>query len=172
MSNFSDTMDEAIRLHRKVKLLQERVEAALGVAVSLAARGEATTPEIIQYHEIAKAEGVPGRGTLQRLRVECARLMEPGEVVHRVRGATAPWPKAPAFVYLLLLDGVVVYVGKSINPRDRMPDHARNKQWDAVDLIACASEVDALRLEGDLIYHHQPDLNRSDRRKRRFVSGA
>lgn len=63
----------------------------------------------------------------------------------------------------------VLYVGKTAkHPRYRLAAHAdRGIPWTEVELIACATEADALSLEGDLIFQHQPPWNRADTRRRR-----
>lgn len=40
------------------------------------------------------------------------------------------------------------------------------------EIIVCRTEQEALGIEGDLIYHHQPPYNRPDVGKRRYTGVA
>lgn len=77
-----------------------------------------------------------------------------------------------ACVYLLAdAGGHVFYIGKTINMRARIKGHS-TKPWVTATVMICRDETEALELEGDLIYHHQPALNVSDRQNRRFARAA
>lgn len=77
-------------------------------------------------------------------------------------------------VYLLLRDQEVVYVGKSMNVKGRLRTHWREgaKNIDAWQTIGCSSEAEALQLEGDLIFQHQPMYNVQGRGRRAWVRAS
>lgn len=128
--------------------------------------------ELEAAHRGLKVDGVPCRrpisDALQRRFV--VRTTAVGSVVRRPRWPGGePWPKG--FVVYCLVDkrNEVIYVGKTRNMAGRITAHVK-KPWVNADIIICADEQQALRLEGDLIYQHRPMFNVADTRKRRFVA--
>lgn len=57
----------------------------------------------------------------------------------------------------------IVYVGMSMDVKKRIKTHRKREEkgglFDGVSFIQCASRVDALGLEADLIFQHKPPLN-------------
>lgn len=64
-------------------------------------------------------------------------------------------------VYQLLLDGEVIYVGKSNNIHNRLSTHSKTKVFDKVLLAKCEDEVSQSVLEATLIDRLRPPLNKS-----------
>jgi hypothetical protein len=69
------------------------------------------------------------------------------------------------FVYLLVKDGDIIYVGKTINVQDRMKDHTSNKDFDDIRIFACSTKQEQDVLENTCIFKYCPPLNRSVRLK-------
>lgn len=63
-------------------------------------------------------------------------------------------------VYFLIKDGIVVYVGQSIDVFARLATHRRDKKFDRVTIIWCPPEI-LLKLEAKYIARLRPELNRS-----------
>lgn len=61
------------------------------------------------------------------------------------------------------VDGKVVYVGISSQPKYRIKEHRRNSKWfkfaDRFELIKCENRFEAERKEGELIALHTPQHN-------------
>lgn len=169
---YLDSVAHALLIQSKIDVLRARQAETMEVVASLAPR--ATAAVILDGYERLKAADVPGRGLL-RADVDRSKVRpaEPGATFRRARGSMDRWPVAPAWVYVLLdHEGTVLYVGKAKAPKNRMRDHNQRIPWEQAELIACASEADALTLEGDLIYQHQPPWNVQDVRRRRYVRQA
>lgn len=64
-------------------------------------------------------------------------------------------------VYQLLLDGEIIYVGKTNNIHNRLVAHSKDKLFDKVLLAKCEDEVNQSALESTLIEIIRPPLNRS-----------
>lgn len=164
VEGFTSTVNHTLTLCRKIALLQEQAAEAMGVIRGLAPRVDDATLE--DGYAALKAADAPNRRDLYqeiRRRRRTRPTHQPGEVVRRERGSFDKWPIAPAWVYVLLdSDRNVLYIGKTISPKQRLRTHSYSVPWQHADLIACASEREALALESDLIYHHQPPLNRRD----------
>jgi predicted GIY-YIG superfamily endonuclease len=86
-------------------------------------------------------------------------------------------------VYVLVADGVVLYVGSTMRPRERMKEHAKNyvRRWQTVTHVLARlmpSELDARSLEEELHAELRPRESRvlaSERARRRqllAVAGA
>ena len=81
--------------------------------------------------------------------------------------------KGPPCVYLLLDDDLrCLYVGQSQQVKARLKSHWRG---DAIpttryEVVVCADHADALQLEADLIFQHQPPYNRAGIKSRGYVS--
>ena len=168
VDSFRATLAHALRLHDKIQTLSDSLAETLQVLESLG--HDIPRAEVIEAAEALTDAAVPGRGGIRTLarRPEPA---QPGELIRRQRGEQTLWPDfslVPAVVYLLLLGREVQYVGYSTNVRDRMAGHAK-KQWDNIEIITCASTAEAYQLEGDLIFQHQPPLNRADLNRRRSL---
>lgn len=79
-------------------------------------------------------------------------------------------PKGTPCVYLLFDSaGACIYVGQSVNVRSRLKTHKREgripvQSWET---ICCVSIEEADKLEGDLIFQHQPNYNKVGRSSRR-----
>lgn len=169
---FIETVMHAVRLQHKANQLQAQATEALQVAIDLMAAVDADMLDAALGH--LRQAGVAGRRPMtDELRRRRARQqVAPGTKIRRSELDDTPWPKAPAWVYVLLAtDHQVLYIGKTISPRTRLATHsARGIPWTEVELIACATEAAALALEGDLIYQHQPPWNRADIQHRRQPS--
>lgn len=61
-------------------------------------------------------------------------------------------------VYLLLLEGEVVYVGQSKWPYQRLSHHRKTKTFDGWVFMEF-DKAEALRIEGELLEEHQPCYN-------------
>lgn len=76
--------------------------------------------------------------------------LAPGTVLRRSRGCMDPWPRSAAWVYILFDErGALLYIGKSTRPKTRVRLHGQRMPWAEVELISCASESEALAIEGD-----------------------
>lgn len=64
-------------------------------------------------------------------------------------------------VYQLLLDGEIVYVGKTNNIHNRLFSHSKDKAFDKVLLAKCEDELSQSMLENTLIELIRPPLNKS-----------
>jgi hypothetical protein len=164
--SFSDTMAEAVRIYAKAELLRTRAAECVKVATTIASRGGVDPDELRSASATLKVLGVPGRRALG-LMIDIAPVGR--NVWTRKRGSNGRLPVCPAFVYLLRGEtGAVIYIGVSENIGSRLSSHG-SKPWTHADLIGCQSLPEALALEGDLIFQHQPPLNKADTRRRRFV---
>lgn len=180
---FEETVAHAIRLHRKMQMLEAQLRSTLEVAASLAGYlGGKLTDPLAWVDAVAalRSHEVPGRGVVTgSVPAHCTAHWPARWVVGStnvfVRPVTAatPWPgRGIACVYLLAdADNHIFYIGKSINMRARIKGHA-TKPWAAATVMICQDEAEALELEGDLIYHHQPNLNVADRQSRRYAGVA
>lgn len=87
----------------------------------------------------------------------------------------ADLPEATGVYYLYDSDGVIIYIGKSVNIRKRVLDHtARPKTKRATEMLSqisdigyelTGSELIALLLEADAIKEHLPKYNKRGRRR-------
>lgn len=64
-------------------------------------------------------------------------------------------------IYFLCLVGEVVYVGQSVNLRNRIKGHIESKKFDAVFYLPCRGESEACKLERRYIRKLFPTYNRS-----------
>lgn len=166
-----DTVKHALKIHEKICSLQESLRDTLATAGHLAG-SSGRNMHYGTFYELAatlKDDDVPGRGVFTGGR---QLAPPPGTVIKRQRGATnPPWPGTVPCVYLLLRDTEVIYVGKTGHIATRMQGH-KSKPYTAVHVLVCASAEDAALLEGDLIFQHQPELNRAGRWERRGAGGS
>jgi DNA polymerase III subunit epsilon len=88
-------------------------------------------------------------------------------------------PESPGVYIFYGEDGVVLYIGKSVNIRDRVLSHFSNdhlsstdmkisQQIKSIETIETAGELGALLLESTLIKKHQPLFNRMLREARKM----
>lgn len=63
------------------------------------------------------------------------------------------------FLYFLIRDKKVVYVGQSKNVRARIESHRHDKDFDRYTLMICPSEYDANDLEAHYILELEPEYN-------------
>lgn len=71
-------------------------------------------------------------------------------------------PKWENVVYDLVLNGEVIYVGVSGNPRDRIKRHMyRGKEFDSVELHRFPSKKAAIQFEAERIEELKPALNKA-----------
>ncbi|NHB67707.1 exonuclease domain-containing protein [Perlabentimonas gracilis] len=87
----------------------------------------------------------------------------------------ADLPEATGVYYLYDADGVIIYIGKSVNIRKRVLDHtARPKTKRATEMLSqisdigyelTGSELIALLMEADAIKEHLPKYNKRGRRR-------
>lgn len=64
-------------------------------------------------------------------------------------------------VYFLLDKNIIVYVGKSIDPKSRIEIHKGNKKFDGYYILNCSSEEEMNNLEGFYIFKYTPKYNKS-----------
>lgn len=169
-TGFLDTIDHAVLLQGKIRVLEARLQETMEVVVGLTPRVDRDT--LFAGHAILKESKVAGRKPVWDEVLRRWDAPKPaGWSGRRTRGEPERWPNAPSWVYVLLdAYGTVLYVGKSNQPKTRMSSHTRRGvPWEYIELVACADERDALRLEGDLIHHHAPPWNTQDVRSRRFI---
>lgn len=162
VASFQATVDHAVRLHTKAEMLRAQTREALVVAAALAQR--IPNADLIDARAKLQAAEVVGRSLIPAP----SNVVLPGTHCTRVRGEMTHWPVAPAWVYLLKRDNAVIYVGATERPNVRMAGH-KEKPWTHLEMIACPDRQSAWALEGDLIFQHQPPLNKADTRKRRYV---
>jgi hypothetical protein len=166
-----ETIDHVMRLHEKIKTLTGQLESSLEVASSLAGPDGSHIDYGVFYDlaNLLREAEVPGRGVFTG-----NRQMDPppGTVLRRGRHERTPaWPSRSPCVYVLLNGTEVIYVGKSKSIGSRIAAHSA-KPWTVAEVIICESEEDATSLEGDLIFQHQPPLNRAGRWERPGTSGG
>lgn len=70
-------------------------------------------------------------------------------------------PKNGAYVYHLISNGEIVYVGKSVNPLGRIGCHFNDKNFDSYELFECESVELSEVLEAERIVELQPPLNKT-----------
>ena len=167
-----ETIEHVLRLHRKVETLQASLGDSLKVAASLAGEMGAAM-DYATFYRLAmelRDNDVPGRGVFTGGR---QLPPPPGTVIRRNRNENdPPWPGYCPCVYILInASGEVIYVGKTTHLPSRITAH-RAKPWEWCEAVVCESEQAALDLEGDLIFQHQPDLNRAGRWERPGTSAA
>lgn len=69
-------------------------------------------------------------------------------------------PKGTPTVYALIEDGQVVYVGRSMNVRNRMKQHRKSgNTYDDYEIYICGSDNEMKDLEAVLIQQHHPRRN-------------
>lgn len=69
-------------------------------------------------------------------------------------------------VYVLRLHGVTVYVGRSINVRERMKNHKKSgNTYDDYEIYICESKKEMIDLEAVLIQQYRPVRNRRIERR-------
>ena len=160
-----ETIEHALRVYRKIETLKDSLTDSLNVAASLAGEMGAAM-DYATFYRLAQElrdQEVPGRGVFTGGK---QLPPPPGTVLRRHRDDNEPpWPAMCPCVYLLMREGKVIYVGKSKHLPQRITAH-RGKPWEWCEVIVCESEQAALELEGDLIFQHQPDLNRAGRWER------
>lgn len=174
---FLDTIDHALLVHRKIQLLQEQLRNSLAVAASMSGYMgcHLSSPQVLLDAVLAlRAQEVPGRGGVSSnapsMWIVRYSLWKVGTTHVLTRAERLPWPgrNLPCAYVLASEDGSLLYIGKTANLRARMGAH-RSKPWATCTVTFCADDDEALRLEGDLIFQHQPPLNKADRSRRRFV---
>lgn len=163
------TVDEILRLHRKIRQLEARRAQALDAAAFQALT--ASRAAVADATSALTSESVPGRAAVTRQAYR-AQILQPGEIVRIERGQMRPKlsPGAAAVYILFADDGAVLYVGKSVDPAGRIAASHLGKRWAWVEIACVESEAAALDLEGDLIFQYQPPLNVADRKRRRRPS--
>lgn len=63
------------------------------------------------------------------------------------------------FVYFLLKDSIVVYVGRTSNLYQRLHRHKQFKDFDYVRILECNSKIELYRTEREWIEIFDPELN-------------
>lgn len=168
---------------KKRDTLATAAQGALEALLPAVARVEWSTTEAIEWWEWSRSLGVPhaSRRMCQALGASVTQLQywkKHPEVETRYAGkfpitAEQRTPKGGApCVYLLFGPyGECLYIGKSRHVRERLKTHRHEGRIPASswEIIKCRSDADALSLEGDLIFQHQPFFNRKDRSRRRHV---
>jgi hypothetical protein len=179
-----DRMAEHIErlAEKRDRLVAASVEAFAAILLAVA-RGEWTPAESLAWWEWARTLTIPRAGTrcAEALGVEVATLKRwrrhlPDGSPESL-GLIGTWPilhqltpaKGTPCVYLLLAgDGSCLYVGQTLDARTRLNMH----KWQARMPLAswrafiCKSVEEALEVEGDLIYQHQPPYNSKGRAAR------
>jgi len=82
-------------------------------------------------------------------------MFEPGT------GLKISIPATRYYVYFLYSKGEIVYIGKSINPTQRIGAHSSTKHFDEAECFELGSEEEMEEVEALLIMKHQPILNSS-----------
>lgn len=161
-----DTVHHAIALGKKAQLLQQQAQHALEVAASLAGeRSQHMDPLVLGAlaTELRSAK-ITGRGVFTKIADALpAEMTMAGQIGMKVRGNRSRWPGRAELVYWLEdADGAVLYVGKSGHLAGRIQGH-KDKPWVTVHWRICVDRSESSTLEADLIYQHQPPLNREGR---------
>lgn len=176
------TRDHITLLTEKRDRLMVAVTEAFEAVLPSIARGTWSPTEAVEWWQWSRTLGIPHAAvrTADALGTNVSTLRQwtdyaPDEWCARwgllPLGHQAVLPKGVACVYLLLgsdRNATCLYVGQTVNLRLRLKDHWRQgripaTRWEA---IPCSSPEEAVRLEADLIYQHQPAYNTSGRRSR------
>lgn len=165
-SAVEETIEHALRVHAKIAVLTQSLKDSMTVAGDLAGE-HGCNMDYATFYELAqriREADLPGRGSFTGGH---QLSPPPGTVIRRHRDESdPPWPGICPCVYLLMnAQNEVIYVGKSNQVSSRMTGH-RAKPWVVAEVIVCDSDEAALALEGDLIFQHQPELNKAGRWQR------
>ena len=163
---FARTIEHAVSLHEKAEKLRAQCQESLVVASGFVDRHQVPHDVLCHAARLLRDLEVPGRGPFTT--AANTITARPGQRFVRPRGDVHRWPRSPAWVYLLKQGTTVIYVGATEHLSNRLIGH-RDKPWDQIEIIACATRADALALEGDLIFQHRPPLNKADLNRRRYV---
>lgn len=68
--------------------------------------------------------------------------------------------KGRHFVYILLDNNMVIYVGRSRNLSDRLHHHKHTKHFDSVNLYEYDNYTTCCIAEKELVKHYKPTLNK------------
>ena len=68
-------------------------------------------------------------------------------------------PPVKFYVYFLYQGCDIVYIGKSVNPTQRIGAHISTKSFDSAECFELNSEDEMNKAEASLIVKHQPKLN-------------
>lgn len=162
------SIHHAIRCYTKGRALLDQAKNSMEVAAGLA--DTLTFDEWLELVHELRAADVSPRAAFTRAKEEFGpRPDEIGRTYSKLRTETLPrWPATwtPCVYVLFNHDDELLYIGKSIDLQRRMAKHY-DKPWARIEFTICPTEADALALEGDLIYQHQPPLNTADRHQRR-----
>jgi len=63
------------------------------------------------------------------------------------------------FVYSIYRNGEIVYIGSSKNIYKRFKEHKYQKDFEFIELIRCSDMREALTVEREMIFKHQPQEN-------------
>lgn len=74
------------------------------------------------------------------------------------------------YVYLLIKNNIVVYIGTTGSLKSRIKSHAKNKDFDYVSYMRFDSSYKALEVEDFLIAYFWPEYNKKSRRKKLLIS--
>lgn len=163
---FVDTVRHALALSSRANLLREQARQSLEVAASLAGdRGQHVDARTLR--DVAselRTLNVYGRGAITSIADSYHIRTMAGQTGTRDRsGAGDRWPARADVVYWLEDEsGSVIYIGKSKHLSSRVRGHGE-KDWAVVHWRICEDRDEASRLEADLIFQHQPPLNREGR---------
>ncbi len=74
------------------------------------------------------------------------------------------------FVYSLIDDGKIVYIGCSKNIYKRLKDHPwRNRKFSDIQMFSMPGQREAKNKEKELIFKHKPEYNSNAKDKNRVV---
>jgi len=131
-----------------------------------------TPSESVAWWQWSRTLGIPhaARRMIAALGSKLAELQQWAECPPDQRTTlSGGWPmghqgtpaRGTPCVYLLFDRDRCLYVGQSVNVRARLKTHWRAKVVPASswNIIPCSTLLEALRLEADLIFQHQPEYN-------------
>lgn len=106
------------------------------------------------YHSLLNSGEFP---KMERMVSEMARKNRSHELILDLLTIYSP---KRYYVYNLVREGEVVYVGCSEKPVTRLAAHRKDKEFDDVRIAECADKATMLLFEGSEIYNLKPEYNK------------
>lgn len=139
-------------IEKKISSLRKAREDAFRQLVQAAGRERLNFDDAASLYTMLKEYGIPASEALKAA----------GWTWQMIKQGSSPITGSGVHaVYALIVDGKVVYVGRSSNVRVRLRHHRRNGiAYDRVEVYRCSSKAAAADLEAVLQQQHRPVMNR------------